>query len=107
MLLKNSDSSDFISQQLYNLLTSPEFLKNPKKWDGAKIVCFKCNHITTADKLWAHAMAYTKEELLQELLYVFNNGSTQDLALFTLKAYQKHQIKCHGCFQYNDYYISQ
>jgi len=104
---ENSGSNDFISQQLYNLLTSPEFFKNPKKWDGAKIICFKCNHITTADKLWAHAMAYTKEELLQELLSIFNNGSTEDLALFTLKAYQEHQIKCSNCFQYNGYYIAQ
>ena len=52
-------------------------------------------------------MAYTKEELLQELLSIFNNGSTEDLALFTLKAYQEHQIKCSNCFQYNGYYIAQ
>jgi hypothetical protein len=103
---KENYGSDYpIVQKFHNLITSPEFLKNPKKLECAKIICFNCNHITTADKLWAHGMAYGKEELLQELLSIFNNGSTQDLTLFTLKTYTELQKKCLNCFKYSGYYI--
>lgn len=102
---KNYSNDNFIAQQFYNLITSPEFLKNPKKFENSKIVCFNCNHITTADTLWAYGMAYGKKELIQELLSIFNNGSTQDLALFTLKTYTELQKKCLNCFQYSGYYI--
>jgi len=104
---ENYGANYIVAQQLYNLMISSEFLKNPKKWDDAKIICCKCNHITTSDKLWAYGMAYKKEELLQELLSIFNNESTQDLTLFTLKTYTELQKKCHNCFQYNGYYISE
>ena len=75
---QDPNSTYFNAQQFFNLITSPEFLKNPKKWDRAKIICCNCNDVTTSDKLWAYGMAYGEDEILQELLSIFNNGSTQD-----------------------------
>ena len=50
---QDPNSTYFNAQQFFNLITSSEFLKNPKKWDAATIICNNCNHITTSDKLWA------------------------------------------------------
>ncbi len=95
----------FMIKEYYNLFTTPEFLKNNKKMDDAKITCCQCNYPMTASKLWAYSVVYTREPLLQELLSIFYNGTTEELTLFTLAQHQKYQIDCSHCGDYHDYYI--
>ncbi len=97
----------FMIKEYYNLFTTPEFLKNHRKMDNAKIICSQCNYSMTASKLWAYSVVYTREPLLQELLSIFYNGTTEELTLFTLTQHQKYQIDCSHCGDYHGYYIQE
>ena len=95
----------FVIKELYNLITSPAFLHNPEKWKEASITCCKCHQLTSSDKLWVYFMAYNQELLLQELMFIVNNGTIKELALFNLQKHHEFAIRCDHCFTHSDWYI--
>ena len=95
----------FIVKELYNLITSPALLNNPKKWDDASIACCKCHQLASSGKLWDYFMAYTQEPLLKELMFTVNNGTTEELSLFNLQKHQEFEIRCDHCFTHSGWYI--
>ena len=95
----------FVVKEFYNLITSPALLNNPQKMNDASITCCKCHKLTSSHKLWAYFMAYNQEPLLQKLIFTLNNGTTEELALFTLQKYRELEIRCDHCFTHSGWYI--
>ena len=87
----------FIIKEFYNLITSPEFTIDHIKLGEAKIICNGCNQFVRASQLLACLIVCVQEPLLKELMLIVNNGSIEDLTLFTLNTYLEHQIECPEC----------
>ena len=82
------------------------YLIDEEKIGLAKIACSKCHMTANSGYLWGYCTGDCNEAIIQELIPLMCSDSKEELTRFLLVSYQKLEIPCIGCQQYNGYYIA-
>ena len=81
------------------------YFMNEEKIENAKIACCQCHMTATSGYLWGYCTGACHGLIIQELIPLMHSGSKEKLTIFLLASYEKLEIPCVGCQQYNGYYI--